>query len=345
MKHLKNFGQLNESREDGVSIMDAVANSPEGKDLCVILKADPANLGHWFEMVRTGRIYVRGAGSKTYMGRYEDGRFYYESVSNGKPFGTEYFPDIKSLLRGLWLNLAGKWSTHLGLSKKDFMQWVDENIQPGRGLSIHDLREDYIKSNGKDLPDVAEILKSPKLEFFKKIYFSSYRISDAREESNITIHFEPWNPIGILNGFGFTQERASASVRAKVSDKKSSMSANFNSCEIYITRSASALSDFEKYLDKFLGELLIRIPNKIPDEYRDFIHSIIETIISGSSTQDNSEKVETLLSALSQEDPIQFSKVIVSMDGAGVFPEIVQHFKDSSGKLIKGGKLLGSLGF
>lgn len=132
MKHIQSFERLNESREDAQAIMDFVHNSPEGKDLLVILGENLADPTKSLDPKRTGRIYVLGAGAKTYMGKSHSGKYHFESVFGGKTYGTEFFDSVKDLIRGLCINVVGKRLELLGgFKREDIIKWAGENVPLG----------------------------------------------------------------------------------------------------------------------------------------------------------------------------------------------------------------------
>jgi hypothetical protein len=190
MKYLKGFKQINESHQDGLEIMDAIQNSPEGKDLCKILGIDVNLATEIFDLKKTGRIYLLGAGSKTYIEKNSN-YYYFISISQGKYFGEESFPTIKELLRALWSNILGKQLTYLGIKKEDLRNWVENNIAPGSQLSKKEILDRFLTSNNKRLPDLSLIPQSRVFKildaFFDVKYEPKFKTTPC---DSITFDFE-----------------------------------------------------------------------------------------------------------------------------------------------------------
>ena len=122
MKHLIGFSQLNEAKQDGLEIMDAIINTPEGKDLTAAIGIPGLTVADLFEPKNTGRVWIRGTyGSKSYIEKI-NGIYSLISLSNGKIFAQEDYNTIKECLRGAWSNAIGKKATSIGLKKKDYRE-------------------------------------------------------------------------------------------------------------------------------------------------------------------------------------------------------------------------------
>lgn len=189
MKHIKRFSQLNESKQDGLEIMDAIINSPEGKDLAAAINYDGSlqpgqpkvPITDLFDLKNTGRVWIKGTyGSKSYIEKI-DGSYTLVSRSMSKIFSQEDYPNIKDCLRGAWSNALGKRSASLGIKKKDYREWLETNIEPGQELSHQELLSIFHKEKtGKELPDLTEVIKNtPVIKPIKK-FFPDSIIPDGR---------------------------------------------------------------------------------------------------------------------------------------------------------------------
>ena len=189
MKHIKRFSQLNESKQDGLEIMDAIINSPEGKDLVASINYDESlhpgqskiPLTDLFDLKNTGRVWIKGTyGSKSYIEKI-DGSYTLRSLSNGKIFAQEDYHNIKDCLRGAWSNKLGKRSTSLGIKKEDYREWLETNIEPGQELNHEELLSIFHKEKtGKELPDLREVIKNTPIYKSIKKFFPSSIIPDGR---------------------------------------------------------------------------------------------------------------------------------------------------------------------
>ena len=164
MKKIKSF-KLYESLQDGQNILDALETTPEGRDLnAIVRKAKEKDFKDLIELKKTGRIYTRLFGSKTYIEK--DGMYWkWVSLSNGVPFAQEQFGSIPELLRGLW-KLFLKRNYPIGVKKAAIMNWIDNNPDlQGKELSRDDIFNIYKKEMGiPNTLSISEIFSSPKIK-------------------------------------------------------------------------------------------------------------------------------------------------------------------------------------
>lgn len=178
MKHIKNFTSLNESYQDGVELIDAIKNTPEGRDLQKIVIRHSFDTS--FELKRTGRVYLTNYGSKTFIERIDgtrypridDGRYSITSLSNGVPFWTEDYDSIPELLRGAWSNVVAKKISGSGMKKEDIRKWVLDNIPIGSELSAVEILNIYTERNSIEFLDANEIVNTDIIRKLQTIFLN-----------------------------------------------------------------------------------------------------------------------------------------------------------------------------
>lgn len=188
MKHLKGFLQLNESKQDGIEIMDFISTSPEGSDLMKIIGNGRA-ITDVFDLKNTGRVWVQGTyGSKTYIQKTPEEQYGIYSLSNGVVFSSEVYDTIQQAIRALWTNAMGKKITSLGIKKNDYRDWAESNIQPGLGLSQEELISRYSSDKGlAGLPNIEIILdRSPKIKMLK-IFFDDLVVRNGHKKDSFIL--------------------------------------------------------------------------------------------------------------------------------------------------------------
>jgi hypothetical protein len=356
MKYIRSFSSINESHQDGLEIIDALKNSPEGKDLFTVANdGNPVpNFDEMFELKRTGRVWFRGGGSKTFIER-QDGLYCFESISQGKYFGRECYPTIKECLRGLWTNIIGKRSTTLGIKKDVFREWINNNITPGRELSLNDISNEYLKEKGILAPDLSQIPMTPIFKTIKSLFEITYTGSGK----SYVLSIDVTKPFGINMCNYPSHGSAVLGVTSKVSGKSRLLIDREG--QIILCDANNLEKDFTRlfisWFTKFLSEdsnnfnNFINLSTLMKYEFNEdvicaelyeILRFILDTFKEGS---DSSDKVSYLLELMIKKSPIVFTKLIKSMGQSGAYPDIVKKYNDSHGELIRGGSMLGRFGF
>jgi len=353
MKYLKGFKQINESRQDGLEIMDAIQNSPEGKDLCKILGIGlNRTLTETFDLKKTGRIYLLGAGSKTYMERSGD-TYYFESVSNGKPFATETFPTINELLRGLWSNILGKQLTYLAIKKVDLRNWVENNIAPGSQLSKKEILDRFLTSNNKRLPDLSLIPQSRVFKILDTFFDIKYELY-SQTDIDYSLSFPATRifDINLCNDISLSHYDFNNTIfYTNISPKLKCVNES-NDRSIDLCYSDNFLNDFDKILLRKIEEFYggIKWLEERSECYKNYLSPLIQSIISIAKDENygnilNQENiiVDTIENVI-KNDPINFHKIISALEKSGKFTDLVNKYKKEQSGLIKGGSVLGRFG-
>lgn len=335
MKHIKGFKALNEAKEDGLEIMDALVNTPEGKDLVSLICTVHKTFSDTFEMKKTGRIHISGAGSKTYIDKFGD--FYgYESVSQGKPFGRETFNTIPELLRGIWSNIASKQLvTPIGDKKDNIKSWIESNILPGEELTVNEIGNKYVVGNNLKFPDLSRIEKESKLlNRLKSVFPVTLVKGDDRYYTlNFTISkwgnliFKP-NKFPNMNHIG-----VGVNIIAKCKGK-SSIDGNSN---ITLTNSNTVIEDFEKLMKPVIENIekyIIKYDINNPEVLLFLIKAIIY------DTEDSSIGLEQIADQII--DSNSFNNINIVKDS---YPELWKIIQDKMGDSADLASDMGTLGF
>lgn len=205
-------------------------------------------------------------------------------------------------------------------------------------MTTEEIRSAYLKSIGRSLPDLNEIRESRIYKMLKSVYFSSFK-ETAGSQDNINLQFDVLSPFGLFDdpkSLGYRN----VGIRRRYTEKKSSLLINGERhIQITLTKSDSVPSDFDSLVSRYLRENVVNFRGDIPDDQKDLSISILQ-IITGEK-----ESIEDIILDIREKDPVLFSKAVNQMDKSGVFPEIVQKFKEKDSRLLRGGRLLGGLGF
>jgi hypothetical protein len=340
MKHIKEFKALNESKEDGLEIMDALLNTPEGKDLVSLICIRHKTFSDSFEMKRTGRIHIIGGGSKTYIDKFGD-VYGYESVSQGKPFGRETFNTISELLRGIWSNIIAKQLVvPIGDKKDSIRSWVESNILPGEGLTVDEIGEKYAVGNNLQFPDLSRIEKESALFSRLKSVFDVTLIKENNRYYQLNFIINKWENY-IFKSTKFPS-MASLSVGINIISKckgKSSFSrSSILTSNITLTNSNTVIEDFENLIKPILKQAEKDL-NKYDISNSDILSFLIEAVISGSD--DSSIGLDQIADQIIAKNELNIINSVKNND-----PKLWKIIEDKmGGRKANLASNLGSLGF
>jgi hypothetical protein len=334
MKHIKGFKALNESKEDGLEIMDALVNTPEGKDLVSLICIRHKTFSDSFEMKRTGRIDIIGGGSKTYIDKFGDD-YGYESVSQGKTFGRETFNTIAELLRGIWSNIASKQLViPIGDKKDNIRSWIESNILPGEGLTVDEIGSKYVSGNNLQFPDLSRIEKESRLlDRLRSVFAVTLsKENDRYYTLNFTINkwrnfifksnkFSTMSPLGI--GVGITAK----------SKGKSSLIGNTG---ITLANYNTVIEDFEKFMKTILEGIEISIIS-YDISNPEILLFLIKSIIYGGDSNVGMEEIADQIIANNS-----FKIINTVKDN---YPELWKIIQDKMGDSADLASDMGTLGF
>ena len=339
MKHIKEFKALNESKEDGLEIMDALVNTPEGKDLVSLICIRYKTFADSFEMKRTGRIHIHGGGSKTYIDKF-DGAYGYESVSQGKPFGRETFNTIAELLRGIWSNIASKQLTiPTGDKKNNIRSWIESNILPGEGLTVDEIGEKYADGNNLQLPDISRIEKESGLFSRLKSVFDVTLIKENNRNYQLNFIINKWEDC-IFKSPKFPSMASLAvgiDITAKCKGKSSSSRNSMLTSSITLTNSNTVIEDFENLINPILKEIE-KILNNYGISNPDILSLLIEAVIS---RRDNSSiGIEQIADLIIDKNQLNLINSVKNNH-----PKLWRIIQDKMGDSADLASDMGSLGF
>lgn len=350
MKHIKNFLAINESYQDGVEILDAIENSPEGKDLCKISNVNSKqDLASAFELKRTGRIHYHRGGSKTYIEKDPNGNYYFESYSsNGGAFGRETYPTIKECLRALFTKVLSKRSMDTGIKKTEFRNWVDQNITPGQELSEDDIVNRYLVTADKKFPDLSLIEQS---EFFKiaQAVFPNFKYVDAGGYTH-RLQMNVWKPFETFfckeleiyeNNLVYLTIKGKVGGKSRVEPTHS---------RIILCDPQSVVRDFDKFFLEYINyiangwdENQNRNQNQNCSEYPKILRLIFDT--KNRAEGDLFEILKNIIENAKVNDFFLYSKIIENLEKSDKFSWIAKKYKELDSDLLKGAKALRRFGF
>ena len=334
MKHIKEFKALNEAKEDGLEIMDALVNTPEGKDLVSLICIRHKTFSDSFEMKRTGRVHIIGGGSKTYIDKFGD-VYGYESVSQGKPFGRETFNTISELLRGIWSNIISKQLVvPIGHKKDVIRSWVESNILPGEELTVDDIEAKYIDSNNLHLPDLSRIEKESKLFSRLNSVFNVSLTKNSDDFYSLGFQFNKW---GI---FTFESKKYPNSAPSPLSVYIKSKFSGKSSClntKITLANSDTIIKDFEKFMKPIIENIERFIINWDLNN-PEILSALIKFIIEGNN--DDIISLSTIADLIIAKNEFRTMNKVKD-----TYPELWRIIQDKMGDSADLASDMGALGF
>lgn len=157
MKHLKDFNLLLESKEESEKLLDFIRNSEEGIVLIKNLSYKPdQEFYDIFDLKRTGRIYINGYGSNTYIEKVGD-NWKQESSGSGGIFSVFYYKTPEELMKGLLISIIVK-KRPTGVNSSEYRKWIEENYRSiiENKLTHKEVFENFYNSKGTNLIDIQE---------------------------------------------------------------------------------------------------------------------------------------------------------------------------------------------
>lgn len=356
MKHIKYFSSINESYQDGVEIIDAIRNTPEGRDLQKLLMTYGLEFESVFELKRSGRVYLIGYGSKTYMERTDRGDYVITSLSNGVPFWTERYTTIQQLLREAFINHVSKRMTGSGIKKEAVREWISGNITPGSEMDLDQIKGMYDSSTGVEYLTIEEVRDTPVIQ---KLYhiFPRFRFDILNGKvpyAVISIDLGD-SFLGNVCGYRYSHNNQGSIVKINMrilpQSNTGKNSLSLDNGDIKLKKSEELNSVLSKYISRYIRYLIPQIEqstymfdDSTPKEC--FINGLIVSLIEGGDITDVRSSVENYLEDMVTKNNILFSKVMTEL-GKIDHPELNDIYKRLSKKywsIIKGGNILRRFG-
>ena len=128
-------------------LKEILASTTKGRDLSAILYKRKFPDGYLLKS--TGRFYI-DVGSNAFLKKLSDDRWYYTSLSDGRPFSETWYLSIDQMLEDVWIKGILK-RTPLDIKRNDLKVWLENQNCPVRGkeLSIDDIIVMYMESIGR----------------------------------------------------------------------------------------------------------------------------------------------------------------------------------------------------
>jgi hypothetical protein len=306
-----------------------------------------------FELVRTGRVYCIGFGSKTYIDKNHNGNYCWQSLSNGKIFAQECYSTLKECIREFFVTVVSRQISGMyGVKKEEMRNWVSSNIPVGMGLTMSDIIEKYKELEGKKKVDFLELSKDSRalniiVNAFGGIFEKQPYDYDRYDEYTLT--FNIFKPFGLdICEYGDRARPISVVIRAGMKGKNS-IKSDWHGEIVSLGDHDTAL----KYFDTALPKLLInKLSGNNNNGYGYYIQGVdnlcpellelVKYIFRGDYDANNnlSDILDSYLSKIKTKNPIIFSSAIQSLESSGKFPELVDKYIKSDKATIKAGSIL-----
>lgn len=350
MLHLKPFNEfsINESAETQ-EILYALQNTPEGRDLAALTKW-PDWQGEMYEPKRTGRVYSTAFGSKMYMNKNDDGRYCWQSLSNGKIFAQGCFPTISQCIRDYWATVACNFLGIGGKSKQEEKELLKETIPVGRALLPDDIKREYMALKGVPNIDLNEIINSDAFKLIEKVYGAQA----TRKGKNLVISFNPYTPFYNICIGGVTYLNKSIQISTNLKGKNSIISQDEYLAENYpIKINIGDPAKLEEYFINALLKIRIELPSYLsriettPCEIiAQAYYSLIATNLK-ESPQDLKEPqgsteaiVDNYIERIKDQNVMKYASIIRSFKTTGVFPELVKRHEEENRDTLTGASVI-----
>jgi len=128
-------------------LREALMTTKKGRDLRAILYRRKLEDGYLLKS--TGRFYI-DVGSNAFLKKLPDGRWYYTSLSDGRPFSETWYSTMEEMLGDVWIKGILK-RTPLDVKRNDLKKWLEDQNCPAKGkeFSIDDIIVMYMESIGR----------------------------------------------------------------------------------------------------------------------------------------------------------------------------------------------------
>ena len=337
MLHIKPFNQfiINEALENPLEIIQALRDTPEGRDLVAI--AGGRDFESIFEHKRTGRVYSTVFGSKMYMDKGVDGNYCWQALSNGKIFAQGCFRTITECIRDYWSYVASNYLRVGGKAKQEAKEILKRDIPIGSGLNLEQIERAYRNSKGIPEIDLNEILNTPTYKILEGLFGATSSIQNRY----LFITFNPYKPFiescdvfrDKLNGYYETINIGSNTKGKNLFDDSGIRKIT----KLSIGDPATMQEFFKKCIEKInidLPSYLWIDPNsECVTNSKSFFDSMIKS--SGSPVV-----LDSYLESIKLKDVTRYSSAIYSLKSAGVFPEIIRKHEEQNRSLIGSGAIL-----
>jgi hypothetical protein len=200
MKHLKAFNLLLESKEESEKLLDFIRNSEEGIVLIKNLSYKPdQEFYDIFDLKRTGRIYINGYGSNTYIEKVGD-NWKQESSGSGGIFSVFYYKTPEELMKGLLINIVVK-KRPTGVNSSEYKKWIEDNYRDiiENQLTDKEIFENFYRSKGINLIDIHENYRLTNTDRL----LSQILDTNLNKYGGYVIDLSPFISDGFYNGFDY----------------------------------------------------------------------------------------------------------------------------------------------
>jgi hypothetical protein len=292
MKYLQPFSLYEAAQPAGTSpIMDAMTNTPEGRDLAALCSS--------YRVDRTGKLVMMGMRGRTYIQEYPDDTWKHWVLATGRTYGEGFYPTLIECIRGCWTEYVMN-STSIrppGMQIKEYKDLVTANLNllEGQALSTEGLKEAFFRilclRDGIKNPirQPREIVDAPKWSRLMELF-------DVHESSGGGDFYDNQSAFRILtrdsqlvklflgansdNNFPYQYCESHFTIRIKPGSKfkrdaHEYDNNNYYNNDYYIAGEVSQIPEYADLVFKGVAEILLKEAGiRIPAEFKDAIVSI-----------------------------------------------------------------------
>jgi len=342
MQYIKPFNQfsINEALENPLEIIQALRDTPEGRDLVAI--AGDYDFEVIFEHKRTGRVYSTVFGSKMYMDKGVDGNYCWQSLSNGQIFAQGCFRTITECIRDYWSYVASNYLGIGGKTKQEAKEILKRDIPIGSGLNLEQIERAYRNSKGIPEIDLNDILNTPAYKVLERLFGAISYI----QNKYLFITFNPYKPFieSCDHPYGLKDKLKNSYVEtinirsnSKGKNQISFDPRNRNLTKLSIGDPATMQEFFKKGIEKinidFPSYFGVDPNSECVTNSKAFFGLMLKSL-------GDPDILDSYLESIKLKDATRYSSAIYSLKSAGVFPEVIRKHEEGNRSIIVSGGIL-----
>ncbi len=336
MIHIKPFNQfaINEALGNPLEIVEALRNTPEGRDLVAI--AGGRNFEDIFEPKRTGRVYSTVFGSKMYIDKNEMGNYCWQALSNGKIFAQGCFRTIPECIRDYWSYVASNYLGVGGKPKQEAKEILKRDIPIGSGLTLEQIEKVYRNAKGIKEVDIKDILNTPTYKILEGLFGAT----NEGQSRYLSISFNPYTPF-----FDICDPRMKDPIAYKTihitSNVKGKNTMTLGSRHERVKLSIGDPETINEFFKKCVEKIDIDLPayfsidtnSECVVRAKVFFESMIKS--SGDPVV-----LDSYLESIKLKDASRYSAAIYSLKSSGLFPDIIRKHQEENKHIISSGAII-----
>ena len=344
MLHIKPFNQfiINEALENPLEIIQALQDTPEGRDLVAI--ADGRNFEDIFEPKRTGRVYSTVFGSKMYIDKNEMGNYCWQALSNGKIFAQGCFRTIPECIRDYWSYVSSNYLGIGGKAKQEAKEILKRDIPIGSGLTLEQIEKVYRDAKGIKEVDIKDILNTPTYKVLEGL-FGATLVGDQAQNRYLSISFNPYTPF-----FDICDPRVKGYIASKTihvtSNVKGKNTMTLGDRHDRVKLSIGDPATINEFFKKCVEKINIDLPVYIGiDQDSECVTSAKIFFDAMMKSSGDPAILDSYLESIKLKDPTRYSSAIYALKASGVVPEIIRKHEEENKHIISSGAILSRFRF